>query len=315
MGLTIGVDIGGTKVLAGVVDPDGNVLTRARRDTPAEDVPRMLERVVEVIDELRAAYEVEAVGIGAAGWIDAKRSTVLFAPNLAWRNEPLRDEIARHVNVPVVVENDANVAAWAEFQFGAGADADSSMVMLTIGTGIGGGIVLGGELLRGNNGIAGEFGHVLVVPDGHPCGCGRRGCIEQYGSGKALVAFARQMATEEADIAEELLRLAGGRTDQITGVIVTRAAKAGDRAACRAFEHIGYWLGQVLADIEQIVDPQVLVLGGGVMEAGDLLLEPVRTAYQSALAQRARLPVAEVRPALLGNTAGVVGAADIARRL
>jgi glucokinase len=315
VGLTIGVDIGGTKVLAGVVDPDGNVLTQARRETPAEDVPRMLERVVEVINDLRAAHEVEAVGIGAAGWIDAKRSTVLFAPNLAWRNEPLRDEVARHVDVPVVVENDANVAAWAEFQFGAGADADTSMVMLTIGTGIGGGIVLGGELLRGCNGIAGEFGHVLVVPDGHLCGCGRRGCIEQYGSGKALVGYARQLASDEPDTAARLLKLAGGRVEEISGLHITRAAKGGDRAACRAFEHIGYWLGQVLADIEQILDPQVLVLGGGVVEAGDLLLEPVRTAYQTALAQRARLPVAEVRPALLGNTAGMVGAADIARRL
>src|SRR5215813_5722835 len=138
VGLTLGVDIGGTKVLGGVVDPDGTVLAQARRETPADDPSRTLERIIEVITELSVKYEVEAIGIGAAGWIDAKRSTVLFAPNLAWRNEPLRDEVARHVPVPVVVENDANAAAWAEFQFGAAADANESMVMFTIGTGIGG---------------------------------------------------------------------------------------------------------------------------------------------------------------------------------
>jgi glucokinase len=185
----MGIDIGGTKLLGGVVDPDGNVLAHARRDTPAEDGPKIVKCVVEMIRELSEKHEVEGVGIGAAGWIDAKRSTVLFAPNLAWRNEPLRDEVARHIPVPVVVENDANVAAWAEFQFGAGADANESMVMFTIGTGIGGALVLGGELMRGANGIAGELGHVLAVPGGHPCGCGRLGCIEQYASGNALVRF------------------------------------------------------------------------------------------------------------------------------
>src|SRR5439155_27015511 len=170
------------------------VLAQARRETPADDPPRTLERIIEVIFELMKVHEVEAIGIGAAGWIDAKRSTVLFAPNLAWRNEPLCDEIARHVPVPVVVENDANAAAWAEFQFGAAADATESMVMFTVGTGIGGSLVLGGELLRGAYGIAGELGNVTAVPDGRPCGCGKRGCIEQYASGNALVRFGRSAA-------------------------------------------------------------------------------------------------------------------------
>src|SRR5690242_14363967 len=211
----MGIDIGGTKVLGGVVDQAGNVLAHARRDTPAEDGPKIVQCVVEVIRELAEKHEVEGVGIGAAGWIDAKRSTVLFAPNLAWRNEPLRDEVARHIPVPVVVENDANVAAWAEFQFGAGADANESMVMFTIGTGIGGALVLGGELVRGAHGIAGELGHITAVPGGHPCGCGKFGCLEQYASGSALVRYARQIATEAPERATALLALAGGEAGAI----------------------------------------------------------------------------------------------------
>jgi glucokinase len=313
--LTLGVDIGGTKVLGGVVDEDGRVLAQARRPTPADDVAGTLDRIFEVIKELTAGYDVEAVGIGAAGWIDAKRSTVLFAPNLAWRNEPLRDEVARHVTVPVVVENDANVAAWAEFQFGAAADATESMAMFTVGTGIGGALVIGGEMVRGAHGIAGELGHITAVPDGHPCGCGKRGCLEQYASGKALVRFARATAEQDPGQATALLALAGGDPAAIAGPMVTAAARTGDPAALDAFREVGYWLAMGLADLVQIVDPQVLVVGGGVIDAGDLLLGPTREAYPDLLAQRGRLPVGEIRGALLGNTAGVVGAADLARRL
>jgi len=314
VGLTIGVDIGGTKVLGGVVDPDGTVIAQARRNTPAEDVAETLDRIVEVITELTAKHEVEAIGIGAAGWIDAKRSTVLFAPNLAWRNEPLRDEIARYVSVPVVVENDANVAAWAEFEFGAGADADESMVLYTIGTGIGGGIILGGELVRGAHGIAAELGHTSLIPDGQLCGCGRRGCIEQYASGNALVRFARASARSQPEQAKVLLDLAQGDISAINGPLVTQAARLGDAAATDAFGQVGHWLGTGLADMVQILDPQVLVVGGGVIEAGDLLMQPTRLAFTTALAQRGRLPVADVRPALMGNSAGLIGAADLARR-
>jgi glucokinase len=313
--LTLGVDIGGTKVLGGVVDADGRVLAQARRETPAAHVARTLDRIVAVITELTAAYEVDAVGIGAAGWIDAKRSTVLFAPNLAWRNEPLREEVARHVTVPVVVENDANVAAWAEFRFGAAADATDSMAMFTVGTGIGGALILRGELLRGAHGIAGELGHVTAVPDGRPCGCGKHGCVEQYASGKALVRFARARAVAAPDEAAHLLARADGDPDKINGPMVTDAARLGDPASLAAFAEIGHWLGLALADLVQIVDPQVMIIGGGVIDAGELLLAPTRVAYLDAMAQRGRLPVADVRGARLGNTAGVVGAADLARRL
>jgi len=311
--LTIGVDVGGTKVLGGVVDPEGKLLAWTRRNTPAHDVSQTLEMIVDVVRELAAKHEVEAVGVGAAGWIDAERSNVLFAPNLAWRNEPLRDAVASVVGLPVVVENDANVAAWAEFQFGAARDAHTSL-LLTIGTGIGGGIVLNGELVRGAHGIAAEFGHMLAVPDGHPCGCGRRGCLEQYTSGSALVREAQILAKNNPDSARILLELAGGDPGRIDGPMVTQAAQQGDNAALAAFIEIGTWLGIGMADLVQILDPQVIVVGGGVIDAGDLLLAPARTAYTQSLAQRARLAVAEIRPAELGPRAGVIGAADLARR-
>jgi glucokinase len=312
--LTIGVDIGGTKVLGGVVDPQGRVLVQTRRETPAADVPLTLQLIIEVVRELAAAYPVAAVGVGAAGWIDATRSRVLFAPNLAWRDEPLRDKVAAEVDLPVVVENDANVAAWAEFQFGAARDASDSMVLFTVGTGIGGGIVLGGELVRGAHGMAAELGHVSAVPGGHPCGCGRRGCLEQYASGTALVRFAQAAAREEPGRAAGLLELAGGDGQAVTGPMVTAAARSGDEVACAAFGEIGRWLGLGLADLVQVLDPQVLVIGGGVVDAGELLLGPARAALSAALGQRGQLPLAPVVAARMGNVAGVVGAADLARR-
>ena len=314
MGLTIGVDIGGTKILGGVVDSAGDVLVQTRRDTPADDPPETVARIAEVVKELCADHQIDAVGIGAAAWIDADRSTVLYAPNLAWRNLPLRDKLTEIVGLPLVVENDGNVAAWAEFQFGAARDAHDSMALFTVGTGIGGALIIDGKLVRGANGIAGEVGHTVVVADGHPCGCGRRGCVEQYASGKALVRFAKAGAADKPDDADRLLALAGGAVEGITGPIVTHAARDGDPVALAAFDRIGHWLGVAMADCVQVVDPQVIVVGGGVIDAGDLLLKPARRGFERALGQRGRLPVAEIRGALMGNVAGVVGAADLARR-
>jgi glucokinase len=314
VGLTIGVDIGGTKVLGGVVDETGKVLVTARRPTPADDVARTRDVIIEVVQELTVGREIESVGIGAAGWIDAERSTVLFAPNLAWREEPLRDSVSEGTGLHVVVENDGNAAAWAEFRYGAAEDADDSMVLFTVGTGIGSGIVLGGQIVRGAHGIAAELGHVQTVPNGHPCGCGRRGCIEQYASGKALVRFAQLGAKDEPAKAGLLLAKVNGDVSAITGPLVTEAAQEGDSVAIDAFHQIGTWLGVAMADIVQVLDPQVIVIGGGVIEAGDLLLNPARDSFRENLAHRAKCPFADVRPAKMGNLAGIVGAADLARR-
>ena len=313
MGLAIGVDVGGTKVAAGVVDEHGKILARLRRDTPAQDPDKVEDVIAACIRELAADHEVEAAGLGAAGFVDAARSTVLFAPNLAWRNEPLRAAIEQRTGLPVVVENDANAAAWAETRFGAG-HGQPHTVTLTVGTGLGGGVVLGGELIRGAFGAAAEVGHLNLVPDGRPCGCGLLGCWEQYASGRALVTEARQRAARDPEQARLLLELGEGRPESITGPMVTMAAVAGDPVALESFEAVGTWLGHGMADLAAILDPRVLIIGGGVSEAGELLVGPAREAFEAGLTGRGHRPTATVRLAELGQDAGLIGAADLTRR-
>ncbi|MGB8960393.1 MAG: ROK family glucokinase [Pseudonocardiaceae bacterium] len=312
MPLTVGVDIGGTKVAAGVVDERGTIIATAHRDTPAEDVSRIEDAIAAAVGELTCKYDVAAVGIGAAGFIDAQRSTVMFAPNLAWRDEPLQASLQRRLTLPVVVENDANAAAWAEVRFGAGRGADH-VVTVTVGTGIGGGIVVNGRLLRGQFGAAAEFGHLTVVPDGRRCGCGLQGCWEQYVSGRALVRQARELVRGRPDRDGELWRLAGGWPENITGEMVTQAARAGDAAALQCFDVIGLWLGRGLAGLAAILDPGLFVIGGGVSAAGEMLRAPALAAFAESLTGRGHRPLAELRIAELGPDAGLVGAADLAR--
>jgi glucokinase len=311
--LAIGIDIGGTKVAAGVVDEDGHVLAVARRRTPSRDPAHIADVVVEIVGQLRVDHEVCAVGVGAAGFVDSDRATVLFAANLAWRDAPIRADIGDRLDLPVIVENDANAAAWGEYQFGAGAGQPDVMVM-TIGTGIGAGIIINGALHRGRFGIAGEPGHMRVVPGGRLCGCGNRGCLEQYCSGTALVRAAREVAQERPTDAARLLDLAHGDIANIDGPVVTKAAQEGDPAAVDCFDEIGRWLGQGLADLSSLLDPGRFVIGGGVAEAGDLLLGAGRETYAAVLVGRGYRPLAEVVSAKLGSQAGLIGAADLARR-
>jgi glucokinase len=312
MGLAIGVDIGGTKVAAGVVDADGRILARVRRDTPAHDPEGVEDVIAECIGELTTDHEVEAAGLGAAGFVDAARSTVLFAPNLAWRNEPLRAAVEQRTGLPVVVENDANAAAWGETRFGAG-HGQPNTVTVTVGTGLGGGLVLGGQLIRGAFGAAAEVGHMNLVPEGRPCGCGNLGCWEQYASGRALVTEARQRATASPKEARLLLELAEGQAGSITGPMVTMGAVAGDPVALQSFAAVGAWLGRGLADLAAILDPRTLIIGGGVSEAGELLVGPARETFEAQLTARGHRPTATVRVAQLGQDAGLIGAADLAR--
>jgi glucokinase len=313
MSLAIGIDIGGTKVAAGVVDPSGEVLAIVRRRTPSQDPAHIEDVVVEIVGQLRAEHDVVAVGIGAAGFVDTDRSTVLFAANLAWRNAPIRADLSERIDLPVVVENDANAAAWAEYRFGAG-EEEPDVVVLTIGTGIGAGLIVNGELYRGRFGIAGEPGHIRVVPGGRLCGCGNRGCLEQYCSGTALVRAAREVASERPGEAARLLDLAHGDVANIDGPVVTKAAQEGDPAAVDCFDEIGRWLGQGLAELAALLDPGRFVIGGGVAEAGELLLAAGRETYQAVLAGRGFRPLADVVLARLGAQAGLIGAADLARR-
>lgn len=309
---TIGVDIGGTKIAAGVVDDDGRVLAQMRRETDPHQPGEIERAVVELVAELREDYEIAAVGVAAAGFVADDRATVMFAPNIAWRAHPLRGRLSEHIDVPVVVENDANAAGWAEFRFGAGRDV-ADMIMLTVGTGLGGAIVIGSRLLRGAHGVAAEVGHIRVVPDGHMCGCGHAGCWEQYASGRALTRQARAAAVAYPQRATALLELAGGDPKKIKGPYVTRVAQQGDSLGIELLAELGTWLGAGAADLVAVLDPALIVLGGGVASAGDLVLEPVRAAFGESLSARGHRPEPLIALAELQNDAGLVGAADLAR--
>jgi glucokinase len=312
---TIGIDIGGTKVAGGVLDVDGRILQRGRRETPDRSKsPQVVEdTIVDLVAELASDHDIAAVGIGAAGFVDAARASVLFAPHLSWRNEPLRDAIHQRLRLPVVVENDANAALWAEWRFGAGQGEDH-LVCVNLGTGIGGAIMIGGELQRGKYGVAGEFGHMQVVPGGHRCECGNRGCWEQYASGNALVREAKELARTKSPMAHRLLELMGGDLDAITGPSVTAAALQGEQTAIELLADVGSWLGQGIANLAAALDPDLFVIGGGVSAAGDLLLLPARQMFTRTLTGRGFRPEARLELAHFRNDAGLIGAADLSRR-
>ena len=312
MSLTIGVDVGGTKVAAGVVDERGKIVEKILRATPSVSPARTEQVIAEAVSELLSRHRAQAVGLGAAGFIDEARATVRFAPNLAWREEPLRLRVQHHIGLPVVVENDANASVWAELRFGA-ARGHAHVIFIGVGTGIGAGMVLDGRLYRGQWGMAGEPGHYRVVPDGRLCGCGNRGCWEQYASGSALAAEAREFARRSPGAAVRLLQLAGGSPEGITGAQITQAAREGDPAALQCFRIVGGWLGQGLADLAAILDPGCFVIGGGVSDAGELLAGPARAAFEKGLTGGSHRHLAQIKLAELGTDAGIVGAADLAR--
>lgn len=310
--LSIGIDIGGTKVKAGVVDPDGNVVDRTSRDTPTTTPTEVEDMIADVVRELRGRHTVVGVGIGAAGFVDLTRSTVLFSPHLAWRHEPLRDAIYRRIGLSVVVENDANAAAWAEFRFGA-AQREDDLICITLGTGIGGALMMGGLLYRGRHGMAGEFGHMQVVSGGHPCECGNTGCWEQYASGNALRRDGRALVAGGSPEGALLSERAGGDVDNVTGLLVAQSARAGDPACVELLRRTGDWLGVGMAGLAAAFDTGVFVVGGGVSDADELLLGPARDAFRRTLTGRGFRSEARIVRAHLGNEAGLVGAADLAR--
>ncbi len=308
----VGVDVGGTKVLAGVVDEHGRVVRTARRATPGRrvDTVRVEDALVQAVLEVAGGSPIAGVGVAAAGFVDATGTRVMFAPHLPWQGENVRDRLADRWGVPVTLDNDANGAAVAEWTYGAARGARSA-VMVTMGTGIGGGIIIDDHLVRGANGMAGEFGHMQVVPGGQPCECGGRGCWEQYSSGNALVRFARARMGEQPSVLEEAT---GGNPELVTGPMVTEAAEDGDLVARQAFASVGDWLGVGVANLVAAFDPEVVVIGGGVSAAGDRLLEPARNALVRSLVGATHRTVPPLVAARLGPEAGLVGAAELARR-
>ena len=308
MNPSIGVDIGGTKVLAALVDSVGRVLDTEATSTPGSGienatVQEVEDALVEVVERLLAQYGRMTVGVAAAGFVARDGERVRFAPHLPWRDEPLaerlgkrlaRGVVGRGVVGRVLVDNDAAAALWAEARFGAAQESPDAL-MVTLGTGIGGSLVVGGRLVRGVNGMAGEYGHMQVVPDGRECQCGRKGCWEQYCSGRALARAAAESGCE------------------LSGPALTTAAREGNPAAMAAYAEVGRWLGVGLANLVAALDPPLIVVGGGVSSAGELLLEPARRELEQSLVGVGHRDLPQVVGAVLGPMAGVVGAADLAR--
>jgi glucokinase len=306
----IGIDLGGTKVAGIVMAEDGRILSRVERSTPPTDAEAVVEVVHSVVQAATGGEEPVAVGVGAAGLVDFAAGVVRFAPNLPLREIPLREEVATRSNLPCVVDNDANAAAWGEFRFGAGRGA-RHMLLVTVGTGIGGGIVWDGALYRGAHGFAAEIGHVIVEPDGPTCGCGNQGCWEQMASGQAMDRLGREAARSDPDGA--IARLAGGAG--VRGVHVTAAAREGDPRAVAIVREVGGRLGEGLAGLVNILDPEVVVVGGGVGDEGDIFLEPARRAFRAAVEAPDHRPDVPIVVADLGNEAGAIGAAALALEL
>ena len=311
--LAIGVDIGGTKVLGGVVDLTGKILRTFRADTPREGGDALNKVIAGVVSELQTTHKTESIGISAAGLVSSDRQTMLGAPNIKdWDGVNIAKALNKISGINSIVENDANCAAWAERVFGAG-KGQENIIMITVGTGLGGAAIVDGRPLRGANGTGAEFGHMRFVHDGELCGCGIRGCFEQYASGSALMRQTKVAIAKDPEEARDLLARGDGTTAGLLGSHITDAARAGDKLAIGLLEKSGNWLGEGIASLSMLFDPSIVVIGGGVIDAGELLLEPARRAMMREMPFVGKHPVPEIVAAKLGNDAGLVGAADLSR--
>lgn len=309
----IGIDVGGTKVLGGVVSTTGEILATARRDTPREGGKVLTQAIADVATELSSKYPVDSIGVSAAGFISSDRQTILATPNIAgWNGVNLVNELTQIIGKRIVLENDANSAAWGEFKFGAGRGR-KDLMMLTLGTGVGGGLILDGSVFRGAYGIGAELGHIRIVPDGHLCGCGIRGCLEQYASGSALMRHAREAISASPDLARNLLARGDGTLEGLKGHHITEAARDEDPVALAAFNTMASYLGAGIASLCTVIDPSCIALGGGVIDAGEIFLAPTRKAALSLIPFSGKHPFPEIVAAELGNNAGLVGVADLSR--
>jgi glucokinase len=303
----IGVDVGGTKIAAGVVSPEGDIMNEVRYPS-AGPRERLLSTIARAVNEVRDGFEVGGICLAVPGTVSTAENKIIDAPNLhAIEGVPLKDELEERTGLSTTVENDANAAAWGEFRFGAGSEA-THLVFITLGTGVGGGVVSHGVLLRGAQGAGGELGHTTIQATGPRCGCGNHGCLEALASGTAIARRAREVASENPDSA--LGQLAVERT--VLGEDVAELAREGDEAARSVLEETGRWLGIGLAGYVNVFNPEVIAVGGGAARAGELILEPARKEVRLRAMSPGR-DLVEIKPATLGARSGVLGAAALAR--
>ena len=306
----IGIDLGGTNLKAGLVDRDGKIHHRLSIKTENNAGPQAIsDQIFELIDEIinvgaglnPASTNIIGIGLGSPGLVDKKGETILFSPNLPlWRNIPIKRMVSERFSVPCVLENDANAAAWGEKWVGAGKEADS-LVMLTIGTGIGGGIVINKKLWRGVNNVAAEIGHMVIQMDGSKCSCGNYGCIEAYASATAMV---RRFKESLKSGMPSSLKNAG----EISAKMINDAALQGDKVSLDIIKETGQYLGVALVNIMHVLNPEVIVLTGGMIGSGDLLMNPIKQVIKEK-AFEASAKETKIVFSQLGNDAGIIGAA------
>lgn len=312
----LGVDLGGTKILTALADEEGTVLARKKMPTEAN---KGLEHVLEnihtsikkVLDESGVKVkDIVSMGVGSPGPLDVDKGIIYLAPNLGWENVPITSLLEEKTGIKVILENDANAAALGEKWFGAGQDVDN-LIYVTVSTGIGGGIIINKEIYRGANAGAGEVGHMVIDPDGPLCGCGNRGCFETLASGTALVRKGRKAVEKGKDTI--LKKLSGGDINTIDGALIAKAARMKDSVALKIWDEIGEYLGIGLANLLNIFNPEMIILGGGVMKAGDLIMEPMLKSLKARAFKEAFQSV-EIKKAELGDDTGVIGAITVAMR-
>jgi glucokinase len=310
----VGIDIGGTKIAGALVDEQGQIHNELKVSSPIDDADQMLETIASLVAELTAGQQVAGVGVAAAGFMSKDREIMYHSPNIsAWRNEPLKKRLETKLGQPVMLENDANAAGWAEFRFGAGAKS-TSMIMITIGTGLGGAIISDGVLLNGGFGIGGELGHVTLIPGGQSCGCGQKGCVEAYCAGTALLKSARALASSSDSRGSRLKQLAEV-TGELTGEQVYQAILEDDLGANSLIADLAHHLGTAIGTIYvPILDPELVVIGGGVSVLGERLLAPIQSAFSDSMPAKGYRPELEIVGATFLNQAGLIGAADLARQ-
>lgn len=308
----MGVDVGGTSVRAGLVDAAGTVLDIRRVATPVGG-QALEDAIVGVVSELVTAHRgVHAVGLAVAGFVSHDRRQVGFAPHLSWRGVPAAERIERRLGIPVLLEHDANAAALAEHRYGVALGGRVGLLVV-LGTGIGGALMIDGELFRGAHGVAPELGHLRLVPEGRPCACGKRGCWERYCSGTGLVTTALELLAERRGTSSPLAREVSGNPRRLSGRRVALAARNGDPVALAAMAELARWLGAGLALVADVYDPEVVVIGGGVSESAPLFLDEAREHYAAAVTGSGYRTLARIRTAQLGTEAGIIGAALLAR--
>ena len=313
----VGVDMGGTKILAAVINAKGEIVQQAKRATkpkkgPEEVIERITRCVREAIDsaELNPS-QIRAIGIGSPGPLDPETGVIIFAPNLGWSNVPLKAKLEANLSIPTFVDNDVNVGTLGEYAFGAGQGV-KNLVGIFVGTGIGGGIILDGKLFHGVNKTAGEIGHMIVEAKGPRCGCGNFGCLEAVASRTAITRDLQKAILKKGK-KSKLTELNGGNLDLIRSKAIARAVKQGDKPTIKVVRRAAKYLGISVASIVHFLNPEMVVLGGGVVEAmGDSLLDPIRHAA-AEYALPTTMDGVQIVAATLGDNAGVIGASVLAR--